>query len=42
MKPKRQRRRSRALVRHGADARLAIVGVLGLPAGDIQLRVGSG
>ena len=41
-KPKRQRRWSRALVRHGAEARAAIVGVLGLPAGNIQLREGSG
>ena len=36
--PKRQRRWLRALVRASA----AIVGVLGLPAGNIQLREGSG
>jgi hypothetical protein len=41
-KPNLQRRWSKALVRHGVDARSAIVGVLGLPAGDIQLREGSG
>ena len=40
--PKWQRRWSKALVRHGAEAQAAIVGVSGLPAGDIQLREGSG
>jgi hypothetical protein len=29
---------SRALVRHGADARLALAGVLGVPASDIRFR----
>ena len=34
----RHRRWSKALVRHGADGRLAIAGVLGLPAKDIRVR----
>src|SRR5271169_4635395 len=29
---------SKALVRHGADARLALAAVLGLPAEDIRVR----
>ena len=29
---------SKALVRHGADARVALAGVLGVLAGDIRLR----
>jgi hypothetical protein len=37
-KPKRPRRWSRALVRHGADARTAIAAVLGLPAEQIGMR----
>jgi len=37
-KPKRQRRWSKALVRHGADARAAIAAVLGVPARDILVR----
>jgi hypothetical protein len=37
-KPKRQRRWSRALVRHGADARSAIAAVLGVPVGHIAVR----
>jgi hypothetical protein len=37
-KPERQRRWSRALVRHGADARLAIAAVLGEPTEDIVVR----
>ena len=37
-KPKRQRRRSKALVRHGADAREAIAAVLGVPAEDIRVK----
>jgi len=36
-KPKRQRW-SRALVRHGADARAAIAAVLGVPAEQIGVR----
>ena len=36
--PKRQRRWSRALVRHEADAREAIAAVLGVPAADIGVR----
>ena len=35
---RRQRRWSKALVRHGADWRLALAVVLGLPADDIRLR----
>ena len=36
---RRQRRRwSKALVRHGTDARLALAAVLGLPAEDIRVR----
>jgi hypothetical protein len=41
-KPKRQRRWSRALVRHGADPRVALAGVLGLAAEDIQVREATG
>ena len=37
-KPRRQRRWSRALVRHGADARAAIAAVLEVPAEDIAVR----
>ena len=37
-KPKLQRRWSRALVRHGADARLALAAVLGVPAEQIGVR----
>ena len=37
-RPKGQRSWSRALVRHGADARVALAGVLGIPADDIRLR----
>ena len=37
-KPRRQRRWSRALVRHEADAREAIAAVLGVPAADIGVR----
>jgi hypothetical protein len=35
-KPKRQRRWSKALVRHGADPRQAIAEVLGGPAEDVR------
>lgn len=41
-KPKRQRRWSRALVRHGADPRAALGAVLGMAAEDIQVREGAG
>ena len=37
-KPKRQRRWSRALVRHGAEARAALAAVLGVPAEGIGVR----
>ena len=37
-KPKRQRRWSRALVPHGADARSAIAAVLGVRAEQIGVR----
>jgi hypothetical protein len=37
-KSARQRRWSRALVRHGADAREAIAAVLGMPAEQIGVR----
>jgi hypothetical protein len=37
-KPKRQRRWSTALVRHGADPRSALAGVLSVSAGDIRAR----
>ncbi len=37
-KPKRQKRWSKALVRHGADAREAIAAVLGVPAEQIGVR----
>jgi len=35
---RRQRRWSKALVRHGADAREALAAVLGMPAEDIRVR----
>jgi hypothetical protein len=41
-KPKRQRRWSKALVRHGADARSALAAVLGVPAADIGVRDNTG
>ena len=37
-KPRRQRRWSRALVRHGAAPQMALAAVLGLSAEDIQVR----
>jgi len=37
-KPRRRRRWSRALVRHGADPQMALAAVLGLSAEDIQVR----
>jgi len=37
-KPKLQRRWSKALVRHGADARAAIAAVLGVVAEDLVTR----
>ena len=37
-KPKRQRRWSRGLVRHGADPGMALAEVLGVPAGEIMVR----
>jgi hypothetical protein len=37
-RPPRQTSWSKALVRHGADARLALAAVLGLPAEDIRVR----
>ena len=37
-KPERQRSWSKALVRHGADAREAIAAVLGVPAEQIGVR----
>jgi hypothetical protein len=37
-RPSGQTSWSKALVRHGADARLALAGVLGLPAEDIRVR----
>ena len=37
-KPKWQRRWCTALVRHGADPRIALAAVLGVTAGDIQIR----
>ena len=37
-KPRRQRRWSKALVRHGADARAALAAVLGVPAEQIGVR----
>jgi hypothetical protein len=40
-KPRRQRRWSRALVRHGAEPRVALAAVLGVPAEDIQVREGA-
>jgi hypothetical protein len=36
--PQGQTQWSRALVRHGADAREAIAAVLGVPAEDIEVR----
>ena len=41
-KPKRQRRWSRALVRHGADPRIALARVLGIAPEDIQFRETAG
>ena len=41
-KPTRQRRWSKALVRHGADPRIALAAVLGVAAEDIQVREASG
>ena len=41
-KPRRQRRWSRALVRHGADAREALAAVLGVPAEQIGVRDNAG
>ena len=41
-KPKRQRRWSKALVRHGADPRSALAAVLGMGAEDIQVREPAG
>jgi hypothetical protein len=35
---RRQRRWSRALVRHGADGRVALAAVLGVPVDDIRVR----
>jgi hypothetical protein len=37
-RPKQQKRWSKAIVRHGADARLALAAVLGLPAEDILVK----
>ena len=37
-RPKGQTSWSKALVRHGADARMAIAAVLGVPAEDIGVR----
>jgi len=37
-RPQGQTRWSKALVRHGADARSAIAAVLGLSAADIRVR----
>ena len=37
-KPRRQRRWSRALVRHGADPQMALAAVVGVVPGDIQVR----
>jgi hypothetical protein len=42
MKPKRQRCWSKALVRHGADARAAIAAVLEVPAEQIGVRDNAG
>jgi hypothetical protein len=41
-KPKRRRRWSRALVRHGADPRMALAAVLKVAAEDIQVRETAG
>jgi hypothetical protein len=41
-KPKRQRRWSKALVRHGADLRSALAAVLGVAAEDIHVREAAG
>jgi hypothetical protein len=41
-RPIGQTRWSRALVRYGADAQLAIAGVLGVPAEDIGVRDNAG
>jgi hypothetical protein len=40
-RPSGQTRWSKALVRHGTDARLALAAVLGRPAEDIRVREGS-
>src|SRR5205814_8171677 len=37
-KPRRQRRWSRALVRHGADPQMALSAVLGVPPDGIEVR----
>jgi hypothetical protein len=37
-RPKGQTSWSKALVRHGVDAGLALVSVLGVPAEDVQVR----
>jgi hypothetical protein len=37
-KPKRRRRWSKALVRHGADPEIALAAVLGVPAEEIEAR----
>jgi hypothetical protein len=41
-RPPAQTRWSKALVRHGADPRIALAAVLGKPADDIRVREGSG
>ena len=41
-RPSCQTRWSKALVRHGAEAREALAGVLGVPAADIRVREGAG
>ena len=38
----RHRRWSKAVIRHGADARVAIAAVLGVPAEDIRIREDAG
>jgi len=40
-RPPGQTNWSKALVRHGADPRVALAGVLGVPAGDIRVRGGA-
>jgi hypothetical protein len=37
-RPPGQTRWSKALVRHGADARMALADVLGVPAEDVRVR----